>query len=475
MLPVLENYKIYPVVLPKDTETVMTVVPAGRAFLFFEGAEYKIVVASVNGDEDFYHDPHGLVRLTATAKDGILRFPYTFPGEGEHLISLYYGEKKLTDLTVYSLAEDLYRLRPLKGDFHSHSYRSDGKHDPAEAMSHYREEGYDFYALTDHNRYYPGGEIDEVYAGVEMDFVRVPGEELHTPGSVVHIVHVGGGESITARYVNDRETYEKEVDEFRPQVPTSVPEQYRDRYARAMWASDRIRSVGGLAIFAHPYWRPGGRIYNVNDEFARILLTSGLFDGYELIGGMGADGNNRSVALWAELRAEAGLKIPVVGSSDVHCMEKADTFPYCFTVCFAEKNESGAIIEAVKEGRSVAVEAAGKDYSRVDRCYGSLRLVSYAKFLLKRYFPARQRICQGEGVAMRAYAMGESPKELIEVQAKATEAFRRRFFGELPPALPTEEMLAFEEKWRAVQLAGPEMKGSLVWNETGDPKKARQI
>lgn len=466
MLPVKENHKIYPAVVRADVETEMTVVPGGRAFQFFEGEEYKITLASVNGDEDYYHAPHSLKKFTVKAKDGVLRFPYTFPGEQEHLLILSYGDKKLAELTVYSLYEDLYALRPLKGDFHSHSYRSDGNHDPAEAASHYREQGYDFYALTDHNRYYPGGEVDEVYAGVDMDFHRVKGEELHTPGSVVHIVHVGGHRSITEEYVRDPETYEKEVDTYRPKVPESVPAQYRDRYARAMWASDKIHSVGGLAIFAHPYWRPSGRVHNVNDEFARILLTSGLFDAYELIGGMGPVGNNRSVALWADLRAEAGLNIPVVGSSDVHGMQGAGTFPYHFTICFAEKNENDSIVEAVKTGRCVAVDAFGEDYARQNRCYGSLRLVSYAQFLLQRYFPARQRVCQGEGVAMRAYAIGEAEKELIEVQAKASEDFRKRFFGELPPALPTAEMLDFEQRWREVHLAGPTTKGSLATSDT---------
>lgn len=465
MLSVKENHKIYPAVVRSDVETEMTIVPGGRAFQLFEDAEYKITILPVNGDENYY-TPHCAKKLMVRAKGGVLRFPYAFPGEQEHMLILSYGDQKLAEMTVYSLYEDLYRLRPLKGDFHSHSYRSDGIHDPAEAASHFREQGYDFYALTDHNRYYPGEEVDEVYRDVKMDFCRVKGEELHTPGSVVHIVHVGGHKSITEEYVKDPETYEREVDGYRPQVPESVPEQYRDRYARAMWASDKIRSCGGLPIFAHPYWRPGARIYNVNDEFAKILLTSGLFDAYELIGGMGHVGNNRSVALWAELRAEAGLKIPVVGSSDVHGMQGGGTFPYHFTICFAEANENDAIIEAVRSGRSVAVDAFGEDYARQNRCYGSLRLVSYAQFLLQRYFPARQRVCQGEGVAMRAYAIGEADKTLIEAQAAASDAFRKRFFGELPPVLPTEEMLEFEERRRAIHLAGPTTKGSLAFMDT---------
>lgn len=473
MLPVLENYKIYPSVVPADTEVEMTIVPAGKAFLFFEGQEYTLLHVEVGGDEEYYHSPQNQKRFTVTAKNGILRFPYTFEGEKEHVIAIVFDEKKsIVRLPVYSLKQDLYRLRPLKGDFHTHSYRSDGKHDPAEAASHFREQGYDFYALTDHNRYYPGGEVDETYAGVKMDFSRVRGEELHTPGSVVHIVHVGGSRSITEEYFRDPETFEKEVDELRPLVSESIPERYRDRYVRAMWASKKIRSVGGLAIFPHPYWRPGKSMaYNVCDEFAKILLTSGLFDAYELVGGMEKDGNVRSIALWGELRAEEGLKIPVVGSSDVHGMEDCYSFPSFYTICFAERNDNDSIVAAVKAGRSVAVEADGVEYNSTKRVYGSLRLVSYAQFLLKYYFPAHQRVCQGEGVAMRAYAMGECSKELIELQANATENHRKRFFGELAPVLPSEDMLEFENRWREVHLAGPKTKGSLVFTN----KENRQV
>ena len=114
----------------------------------------------------------------------------------------------------------------------------------------------------------------------------------------------------------------------------------------------------------------------------------------------------------------------------------------------------------------VAVEAQGEDYAKQNRAYGSLRLVSYAHFLLQRYYPALQRVCQGEGVAMRAYAMGQASKELIEVQAEATENFRRRFFGELPPVLPSEEIRSFEDRRREVHLAGPMTKGSLVFSDT---------
>ena len=471
MLPTPKNYAIYPSVIPADREVEITIVPCEKAFLLVEGEEYDIGITHVGADEPFYHKSQTRRFLKATAHGGVLRFTYTFPGEMEHLIFLSRGEIKMQEFNIYSLKEDLYRLRPLRGDFHSHSYRSDGKRDPAALAGHFREQGYDFFALTDHNRYFPGGEIDETYAGVKMGLTRVYGEEVHAPGSVVHIVHVGGKSGVADLYVHDREGYEAAIAEYMTRVPAHVPEEFRLRYACCMWVTDRIHEAGGLAIFAHPYWVPGGsRMVNVTTEYATMLLQSGMFDAYELVGGMGQEGVNRSVALWSDLRAE-GLKISVVGSSDVHGLEKAYTFPYYSTICFAEENENDSIISAIKAGNSVAVEMTNDEYARHYRCYGSLRLVTYAQFLLRTYFPAMTRIEQGEGVAMRAYAVGEADAQLIELQAQLADNFRKRFFGQMPPALPTPAMIAFEEKWREVQMNGPISKGSIVYTD----KVSRQI
>ena len=467
MLPTPKNYAIWPSVVPADKPTEMTIAPTEKAFLFFENETYRVSVVSVDDDAPDYYDLPTAKTFDVVAHGGVLRFTFAFPREQEHLIILEYGEKKLQELVIYSLESDLYALRPLKGDLHSHSYRSDGRRDPAALAGHYREMGYDFFALTDHNRYYPGSEIDETYQGVNLGLRRVRGEEVHTPGSIVHIVHVGGKKSVDEQYIQDQEAYEAAIAEYEARVPETVPEIYRGRYARAQWACDRIHEAGGLAIFAHPFWRPGGsRVYNVRTEFARILLQSGMFDAYELVGGMKQPGVNLSVAMWADLRA-SGLQIPTVGSSDVHKLENAaPDFPDHFTVCFATENENDAIIDAVKNGLCVAVEATGVEYERHYRCYGSFRLVSYAQYLLKYYFPRLQRICQGEGVAMRSYAMGDADAALIESQVLQSRTFSDRFFGRQSPALPSIDVLAFEEKWRAVQLQGPDTKGSHLHTGT---------
>ena len=460
MLPAPRNYAVWPSVVPADKECEIVIYPTEKAFMFFENEEYNITVIDVNGDEPNYYSISAHKYINVVAHDGVLKFSYTFESEGEHTLALSYKEKKVQDLSVFSLYEDLYALTPLRGDFHGHSYRSDGKRDPAALAGHYREQGYDFFSLTDHNRFYPGGEIDETYEGVELGIVRIPGEEVHTPINMIHVVHVGGKESVADLYVKNREQYEKEIAEYTKQVPADIDEAYIDRYAKISWATDRIHERGGIAIFAHPYWIPGAsKMYNVHDDLARLLLKCGRFDAYELIGGVTQPELNRSVALWGDVRAE-GTNIPVVGSSDIHKFEKSDFFPYYFTICFADGKNVDSIVDSVRRGNSVAVEATGYEYDIQYRCYGSLRLVTYAHFLLKNYFPQLQRICQGEGVAMRAYAMNDADASLIESQVAQTNKFTARFFGKLPPKLPDQKMIEFEERWRKVQLDGPHTKGS---------------
>lgn len=461
MLPTPRSYMIWPSVVPADTKVTMTVTAAERAYLLIEGENYSLTVISVNSDENYYN-PTNHKKISALACGGALSFDFEFSGEGEHRIELMRGEKVISSFTVYSLMPDLYSLLPLRGDLHSHSCRSDGTRDPASQAGHYREQGYDFVALTDHNRYYPGTEIDEAYIGVNTGLVRITGEEVHSPDSVVHIVHVGGKESVADRYVNHREEYEKTISEYMQKVPDTIPEAYKSRYAKAMWATDAIHSVGGIAIFPHPFWRPGGaKTFNLQKELAEVFIGSGMFDAYELIGAMSQEDLNRSVAMWSDMRA-AGNKISVVGSSDVHGLERSNQFPYNSTVCFAKEKNADSIIEAVKSGLSVAVEMNGYEYDVQYRCYGEYRLVSYAQFLLRNYFPLLRRLTAGAGVAMRAYLMGGIGASVINAYTEMADDFTAKFFGKKAPTLPSPEILAFEEKWRAVQLNGPKTRGSAV-------------
>lgn len=462
MLPNSDTFAIRPAVVPADKKSEMTILPLERIFLLREGEDYDLVLIDRDADEINYYVPTTHKRMTVKASGGVIKFDWVFEGEQSHTIQLLKNGVKLAELRVYSLYEDLYGLIPMRGDLHSHTYRSDGKRDPAAMASFMREMGFDFFVSTDHNRYYPGAETDEIFKDVKLGLVHIRGEEVHAPGGMLHIVHAGGKSSVADIYVHDRERYNRELAECMEKVPESIPEKYRDRYAMAMWVTARIHDAEGLAIFPHPFWASGrSGIHNVCTELAEIFLSSGLFDAYELIGAMGQPGNNCSVAMWADMRA-AGYDIPVVGSSDVHNPCGAATFPFNCTVCFAKERSAAGVLEAVKSGYSVACETTGVEYERRFRAYGKLRFVKYAQFLLADYFPHTERICAGEGVAMRAYAMGEASAELIELQARRTADFSDKFFGKKPPVLPTKEMLEFEDRAREIQRNGPITCGSVI-------------
>ena len=152
MLPTTDNYSLWPSVIPADKLSKMTVTPSERAYIIPDGKEFFIKLISVDSDENYYA-PSAYKTLTVTAHDGVLTFDFVFEGEGEHTVLLMSEDKVVETFTVYSLYEDLYERIPLKGDLHSHSCRSDGTRDAAAQAGHYREQGYDFVALTDHNRF----------------------------------------------------------------------------------------------------------------------------------------------------------------------------------------------------------------------------------------------------------------------------------------------------------------------------------
>ena len=128
MIPKYKPYEIWPKIVPAGKKTTMYIVPEGRAHYFFEGEEYDLTIIPVNGDELDYHSaPITHVKKTLVASNGVLTFDYAFQSEQEHLIILKKETKKLAEFNIYSLEEDLFSLKPLKGDLHSHSFRSDGR------------------------------------------------------------------------------------------------------------------------------------------------------------------------------------------------------------------------------------------------------------------------------------------------------------------------------------------------------------
>ncbi|MBT3295147.1 MAG: hypothetical protein HN919_17075 [Verrucomicrobia bacterium] len=372
---------------------------------FDPDASYAITQIPCRGMGDYT-----AVKITAAnISPTRITFVHGFACEQEHTLRVEtiapdQTRRRLGEFKIYSLEEDLFSKRPLKGDFHMHSSRSDGKESPAYVAAACRRIGLDFMALTDHRQYAPSLEAQQAFADIETDFDIYPGEEIHPPGNPVHIVNFGGRSSVNALFV-DEAAYRALIDDYADTLD-DIPEGVdRYHYASTRWSFEKVHEAGGLSLYCHPYWMCGGKYY-VTETLNTALIDGQHYDAYELIGGFSkeeADSNTLQVARYNEERAK-GKVIPVVGVSDAHGCESGDLFGWYYTVVFAATPDLEAIHESIRSCHSVAIEAIDDE---TPRAYGPFRLVMYTLFLLREFFPIHDACCEPEGALMLAHIRGD--------------------------------------------------------------------
>jgi len=421
----LYHYRIHPLVVPLNTSKRMEIQPLETQYAFSEKATYSVKVCSLTRTLRGGFAPQDN-EVAATVENGNLFFDYTFDAEEECYIRVFKKGWKdcIVQLSVYALADDLFALRPLKGDFHVHTCGSDGRETSPVAAANYREQGFDFTVISDHHNYAPSVEAQEAYQEIPLGMRIVNGEEVHTPNNYVHVIHFGGTASVNALFEDDTEEYEKEVAEIIAETK-DIPYEDAFTWAANIWAVRRIHAVGGLAVFCHPFWISD--VHNVPNELSRVFLMGEDFDAFELIGGQSAHENNLQVALYNDLRA-LGCTMPVLGASDSHGTINRGLFNKMFTVVFAEENEVQSIIAAVKKGLTAPVEVYedSVNYS----VHGSFRHVAYTRFLMEHYFAPQALLCREEGILMRLYLLGDKAAgERLTAIAGRTDEYYRRSFG----------------------------------------------
>ncbi len=451
------RYMCFPSVVEVGKETRVIIKPRDISRYFKSDKEYELRIIGFSDDMPSYLTPN-IPNCDFEISGGCLIFNHTFESEQEYSIRFCEKGTRETRISLYAVESDLYSLRALKGDFHSHSYYSDGADGLAMTPADYREEGFDFFALTDHNRMYTSKMAAKLYENVPIALNIINGEEVHTPGSMLHIVHIGGSYSVCEKYILNNDSYECEVEEIEKTL-THVPEQYRKRTAMAHWACNEIHKAGGIAIFAHPLWRPN--IDNISKEFRDILFNEKIFDAFEVLGATGQKNSNIQLALWQEQLLK-GNNIPVVSSSDSHNHNFYSTdFARRFTIVFAKSNTTEDILDAVRSGKCVAAEIPMGDDNEIRFYCKNVRLVNFAHFLYEYYFSETQRLCVGEGILMRRYAEGEDVKKALAELLPTTDNFYKEFFGKKPALTMPEERLEFLNECLHLQkTVGPDTCGS---------------
>lgn len=448
MKPELYNYDIYPKVFPVGEPTEITVKGLGEHSKFT--GEYLVTVHRIDSgspNQKFSSWNHTDYPLTAV--DGKLTFTFTADTECEHFVRIFKDGKRIVQLCLYALADDLARRLPFRGDLHMHTCRSDGREDPATVCANYRKLGYDFIVVTDHHRYYPSLEAIRCYKDVDIALNILPGEEVHLPMTDVHIVNAGGTFSVNGLFessANYRETdgslegrsldgkapdlvpmeeYEAQIQEIMDSdacadCPANVDKRW---YAVCVWAFEKIREAGGLGVFAHPYWIAD--MWHVHEPFTYYMLAKHPFDAFEVLGGENYyEQNGFQTAIYYEEYGK-GRVHPIVGSTDSHgSTEHNRNADICSTIVFAHENERADLVQSIKDKYSVAVDSISKEY----RLVGEFRYQKYASFLMENWYPVHDRMAAVDGEILRQYYVGDADASEVALMKKKSDALFAKYF-----------------------------------------------
>lgn len=198
-----------------------------------------------------------------------------------------------------------------RGNVHGHTTESDGTFTPAEYAAWYREHGYDFVSVTDHWK------RTDMSAFVDARFAWIPGVELDgrgAPGRVHHVLGLG-------------------VDSLPP----------RKAAATLRRTVEAIRSRGGLAVVAHPYW---------SGQSATDLLAAGPAAAIEVYNGTcdARWGKGLAAVQWDEL-LQRGRMVWALASDDAHHRpDQGDDLGKAWVMVRAEALTAPTLLQAIAAG-----------------------------------------------------------------------------------------------------------------------------
>jgi hypothetical protein len=211
-----------------------------------------------------------------------------------------------------------------RGNLHTHSTRSDGVLSPEEVCRRYRDEGYDFLALTDHFVGAYGYPIVDTLPFRTNSFTTILGAELHSGamanGELWHILAVGLPASFAPSDSPDFDVH--------PGMESGA-----EIAARAV-------AAGAFVAIAHPQWS------GLTLEDARGITAAHAVEIYNHGCATGCD--RPDGAAIADLLLSEGRRLTLIATDDAHFHEP-DHFGG-WVMVKSEANEPEALLAALKRG-----------------------------------------------------------------------------------------------------------------------------
>jgi hypothetical protein len=178
--------------------------------------------------------------------------------------------------------------RWFKGNTHTHTNASDGDASPSEVVAWYRDHGYDFLVITDHDR------VTEVH---DDKLLLIPGEEVtdRLPKKPLHVNGIGVTKPV------------------KPQHGTTVVEVLQHDI-------DAVREAGGIAAVNHPNfgWAFGEAEL---EQLKGTPLLLEIASGHPFVNMQGGGGVDSVETMWNDLLAKGRhvFAIAVDDSHHYHC------------------------------------------------------------------------------------------------------------------------------------------------------------
>lgn len=366
--------------------------------------KYKVIVSPFYNYDYKVSSSYEPYSTIIEAKDNTLVIPFLFDREDMYSINVFYlldeEEMLLMSSNVYAVNRDLFERKYYKADLHMHTTYSDGYEPPELVVASARERGMDVIAVTDHNAFSGSVVAREKAADLELDMTVILGEEYSLEYSPMHILALGTEKEIDRKYLTKQVLDMPETKKILESNPTLSCD--ADVYACTQVLLDKVLEIGGISILAHPYWKPialnGTRVDTPENVYIELGKDK-KFAGIEIVSGS-SDGEFNVSNLQASLaRTILGNfdGLPIIGITDSHFYTTDSICGEHFTIMFAKSKKKEHVLEALNGGFTVAVELV----NGTPLCYGGHRLVKFAEFLLKNYFPARDLEARKEAVSAK--------------------------------------------------------------------------
>lgn len=367
--------------------------------------------------------------FTIMATNHTIQFDYLFKEEQEYVIAARPIDGKNPQhyilTSVYAVDDDLYVLYVLKGDLHMHTNYSDGIETPHHRVMTARKNGFDFLAVTDHNNFEGSLAAIDFVKKLRLNMIALHGEEVHALHCPMHILSLGAKETVVPKVTAPTEELiqrrQKLLEKYENEIPEDVS---KDAFIAAIDVFEQIRLAGGMSVLCHIYWDVVDwyhkKRFGAPQQLVDALVREPRFDAFELTSGAPKNDLSANYLQDAYYREKLPKEYPIIGITDTHCTSKNDEniFGKNYTIVFAKEKTETAIIDAIRNYRSVCIDGVGENIV----LRGSLRLCKYSKFLIKYYFSHHDALLFEEGSTIeRVLKFGKQYINNINLSAQNTK------------------------------------------------------